>query len=48
MWAVFHGGSGASRPGCSAGRLFPMMIKACLKMLDSLGVSAGQIAFDEF
>ena len=26
----------------------PAMIKACTKMLDGLGVSASQIAFDEF
>ncbi len=26
----------------------PMMIKACTKMLEKLGVDAGQIAFDEF
>ena len=26
----------------------PMMIKACIKMLDGLGVSPGQIAYDEF
>ena len=26
----------------------PLMIKACMKMLQGLGVDAGQIAFDEF